>query len=377
MPAFHVVPVRSLPVSRPVFHQYQDPANLVWLEAAARLGISVRRSDEAYASWDGEGTLTLATDAQLDADDCLAQMLFHEICHLLVAGEEARHRPDWGLDNTSPRDLVHEYATNRLQAALAQGYGLRDFMAVTTVWRRYYDALPADPLAAGDDAAIPLARAGLERARRSPYREVLHEALEATARLADTLRPWIANDSLWSRTRGKHPAGFRLHADAARRCADCAWSLRQRGNTLGCRMTHAGCEPVDYRLVPAERTKSLRLVAAQQACEHFEPVLSEEDCAGCGACCHRGFDVVDVGASERFARRHPELIERRTEERCVVPRPDGRCVALDGDGTAMAPWRCRYYAERPRSCRDFAVGGDACLIARRRCGIRAPDGAGK
>src|SRR5687768_17342745 len=129
-------------------------------------------------------------------------MIFHELCHLLVSGEAARGKIDWGLDNTSPKDLVYEYATNRLQAALAQAYGLRSFMAVTTMWRAYYDALPRDPLARGDDAAIPLARAGMQRARCAPYRDVLHAALSATASLADTLRPLASEESLWHFTQG-------------------------------------------------------------------------------------------------------------------------------------------------------------------------------
>jgi hypothetical protein len=123
-------------MARTIQSNYQDPADLLWLQAAAALGIAVQRSADAYAAWDGRGTLTLASAEHLDPDDCLAQMIFHEVCHLLVSGEAARNLPDWGLDNTSAKDLVYEYATNRLQAALAQAYGLRDFLAVTTVWRQ-------------------------------------------------------------------------------------------------------------------------------------------------------------------------------------------------------------------------------------------------
>lgn len=358
-------------MSRPVHSTYQDPADLIWLKAAAGLGIRVRRSAEAYASWDGQGTLTLATAEHLDADDCLAQMLFHEFCHLLVSGEAARKRPDWGLDNTSPRDLVFEHATNRLQAALAQGYGLREFMAVTTIWRSYYDALPRDPLAPGDDPAIVLAREGLQRARQDPYRAVLHGALEATARLASVLRPLADSTSLWQRTRGEHPTGLRLHADATLQCADCAWAVRQRSGKLGCRQTHVGCEPADYRLHASPPLPSLRFEAIQQACEYFEPLLQPGDCQSCGACCHRGFDVVDVAANERFVQRHPDLVSLRESGHYVVPRPQGRCVALEGQGTAEAPYLCRHYRDRPQACRDFALAGDACLVARRRCSISA------
>jgi hypothetical protein len=355
-------------VQRSIQAGYQDPADLVWLQAASALGITVVRSADAYASWDGAGTLTLASDAYLDADDCLAQMIFHELCHLLVSGEEARASVDWGLDNTSPKDRVYEHATNRLQAALAQAYGLRTFMAVTTMWRAYYEALPRDPLAPGDDAAIPLARSGLERARHAPYRTILHAALSATAALADVLRTVAPADSLWHFTQGRHPAGFRLHRTATLQCGDCAWAITRRGK-IECRRTRPGCTPVDYSLDDGAGVQNrVRLDPAQAACEYFELPLTQESCFSCGACCHRGFDVVEVAANERFARRHPELIEVRNADRRVVPRPDGRCVALGGSGTATEPYLCRHYDERPRSCRSFELGGDACLLARQRCG---------
>jgi hypothetical protein len=344
----------------------QDAADLIWLQAASALGITVARSAAVYASWDGKGTLTLASDEFLDPDDCLAQMILHELCHLLVSGEQARAQVDWGVDNTSPKDLVYEYATNRLQAALSQAYGLRTFMGVTTMWRPYYDALPRDPLASGDDAAIALARAGLERARAAPYRDILHTALSATATLADTLRPVAEDDSLWRFTRGSHPAGRRLHADAELRCADCAWAI-VRAKGIECRQTRQGCAPRNYSLDSGPGSApARRLDPAQQACEHFERKLTQEDCFRCGACCHKGFDVVEVKPTERFARRHPDLIEVRSAERYVVPRPEGRCVALIGNGSPAGPYLCRHYDERPRSCRDFELGGDACLVARQR-----------
>jgi hypothetical protein len=347
----------------------QHAADAIWLRAAQALGITVVRSADAYASWDGNGTLTLASDEYLDPDDCLAQMIFHELCHLLVSGEQARHQPDWGLDNTSPKDLVYEYATNRLQAALAQAHGLRTFMGVTTMWRRYYDALPRDPLAAGDDAAIPLARKGLQVARQAPYREVLHAALAATATLADELRPRSASNALWHFTLGEHPTGFRLHREQERRCGNCAWAHVRRGK-IECRMTQPGCRPPNYSLGDVKATVcTVRLEVEQQACEHHEAPLTQDDCFRCGACCHRGFDVVEVGHSERFAKRHPHLIEIRSAERCVVPRPGGSCIALVGNGSVDEPYLCKHYEERPRSCRDFEVNGEACLIARRRAGV--------
>ncbi|NLY95693.1 MAG: YkgJ family cysteine cluster protein, partial [Myxococcales bacterium] len=64
-------------------HAYVDPLDAIWLAVARAFGLRVERSDEVYASTDGEGTLTLGTRETLDPDDCLAQMIFHELCHAL------------------------------------------------------------------------------------------------------------------------------------------------------------------------------------------------------------------------------------------------------------------------------------------------------
>ncbi|MEJ7593816.1 MAG: hypothetical protein WKF77_19935 [Planctomycetaceae bacterium] len=70
-----------------------------------------------------------------------------------------------GTFNTSKRDLVYEFACHRLQAALSAPFGLRAFMAVTTSWRPYWDALPEDPLKDGDDPAIAIAQTGFQLAQ--------------------------------------------------------------------------------------------------------------------------------------------------------------------------------------------------------------------
>ena len=94
------------PMSREVRFQYQDPLDAVWLGAAARVGLRVNRSNEVFAATDGRGVLTLGEEATLDADDCLAQMIFHELCHSLVQGPDSFTVPDWGLDNVAPGDEV-------------------------------------------------------------------------------------------------------------------------------------------------------------------------------------------------------------------------------------------------------------------------------
>ncbi|MGV2339961.1 MAG UNVERIFIED_CONTAM: hypothetical protein LVR18_40205 [Planctomycetaceae bacterium] len=156
---------------RSIVHRYQDPVDLIWLRAAADLGLEVQRSADAYAAYDGKGTLTISVADEFDPDDSLAQMIFHEICHWLVSGIHAREQPDWGLSNTSRRDLVYEYACHRLQAALAAPFGLREFMAVTTTWRPYWDALPDNPLKDGDDPAIAIAQTGFQLAQNAPFHD--------------------------------------------------------------------------------------------------------------------------------------------------------------------------------------------------------------
>ena len=80
---------------RSIVHRYEDPVDLIWLQAAKDLGLDVQRSTDAYAAYDGKGTLTISVAAEFDADDSLAQMIFHEICHWLVSGLRAKDLPAW------------------------------------------------------------------------------------------------------------------------------------------------------------------------------------------------------------------------------------------------------------------------------------------
>jgi len=313
--------------------------------------MQVRRSSEVYASWDGARELTLSEASGFDPDDSLAQLIFHEICHSLVAGPIGRKKPDFGLDNTSDRDLVFEHACHRLQAALSTPFGLRAFFAVTTEWRPYWDALPKDPLAYSEDPAVPIAKRAFLEAQTSPFNEVLNEALSDTATIAALARKAAPEDSLWALTRAQHPSGFLAHADASKRCESCAWS-RARGTKLRC--------------LQAQRAgkTSLLLAADQAGCELWEPRLTEDSCKTCGACCREGFDRVELKRGDRLRKVRPDLI---SEDRwgVFVPRPDGRCLPLVGNGEEF-PYRCSVYADRPSSCADFEIGSSACLVARRR-----------
>jgi hypothetical protein len=185
---------------RVIDRRYEDPLDIIWRHASSRVGMRLKRSDEVFASWDGQGTLTLSSSEHFDADDSLAQLIFHEMCHALVEGAVGQNQPDWGLCNTDERDLVREHAAHRLQAALTAPWGLRAFFAVTTQWRPYYDALPDDPLQDGADPAIVLAQAASKRAAAEPWSTALQQALCSTAAVADLVRDWSDESSLWRGT---------------------------------------------------------------------------------------------------------------------------------------------------------------------------------
>lgn len=182
---------------RAVLHRYTDPLDEIWLGTALAMGLTVVRTQDAYASTDGNCRLLIGESHTLDADDCLAQMIFHELCHALVQGPGAFALPDWGLCNQSDRDVVREHACLRAQAHLAHQVGLRRFLAPTTEHRAYFDPLPDEPLAA-DEPAAELARVAVARARKAPFAPHLDAALVASAKLLRAARPFCLDDSLLS-----------------------------------------------------------------------------------------------------------------------------------------------------------------------------------
>lgn len=173
---------------RAIRARYVDPLAEVWLAAAARFGWTVVRNPDAYAAWDGAATLTIGSADTLDADDSLAQMIFHEACHAITQGPARERQPDWGLDNITTVDAWREHAALRLQRTLARRHGLDRFFAPTTVYREFWDALPADPLADRDDPTVIEAIAALARADRAPWQPALTDALVATA---DVKPEWV------------------------------------------------------------------------------------------------------------------------------------------------------------------------------------------
>ena len=179
---------------RSVRYAYIEPLDAIWLTVAARVGFKVNRSGDVYASSDGQGVISIGDAQTLDPDDCLAQMILHELCHSMVEGHQSLTKPDWGLDNETARDEARELACVRLQAALAGEYGLRRVLAPTTEFRAAYDALPADPMCGGSDPSIELAQLGLSRAREAPWGPHLHAGLRATRGLLRIAKDFGARD---------------------------------------------------------------------------------------------------------------------------------------------------------------------------------------
>ena len=177
---------------------YQDPIEITWRYAARQCGIEVQRHPDVFAAWDGLSVLQIGTADTLDADDSLAQMILHELCHALVAGPDGFKQMDWGLDYDCPEHQVYERASLRLQAAFADEVGMRSFFASTTDFREYFDQLPADPLSkSGNDPAAALAREGMQHAERIGWLLPIRTALGRTAAIAEQIQTIADDGSLW------------------------------------------------------------------------------------------------------------------------------------------------------------------------------------
>lgn len=340
-------------MSREVRHRYVDPLAQIWVDCATRLRLRVVRSPDAYASYDPDTrTLLIGDDASLDPDDSLAQMIFHELCHALVQGEDAFERRDWGLDNESDRDAWREHACLRTQAALAARHGLRAFFAPTTDYRAdFWDHLAADPLAERADPSVQAAILALRRAALPPWAPALGDALAATARVVAAVGAPTDPTSLLALATpapAPHPTGLPAGA-AAGTCGDCAWRFEQRG-AARCRQAEARVDP------------------AWPACERWEPAL---DCQTCGACCRAAYHAVEVSRRDPAVARRPDYIVTHGD-RLEVRRAGDRCAALTGGEVVAATttrYACAIYDDRPRTCRDFTLGSAHCLTARRRVGL--------
>jgi hypothetical protein len=182
---------------RPIRSRYVDPYEVIWLATARRLGLVIGRDPAIFSLTLGDGILWLGPRDDLDPDDTLAQMLFHELCHWFTNGIETFHQADWGFD-LGDDDDPREFACLRLQAWLADRFELRAMFSPTGKFRAYFDRIPADPLAPLDDSpgeaeVLALALRAIETSRREPYAAIVDAGLAATARLRETLRAFEAD----------------------------------------------------------------------------------------------------------------------------------------------------------------------------------------
>ena len=184
-------------MSRTIDCYYHDPLTLIWTRCLKSLNIQLERSEQVFASWDGQGTMTLSTPEHFDPDDHLGQLILHELCHALTEGPKSWTLTDFGLENIDDRDLDRELVAHRLQATLSDFVHLRGFFAITTEWRPYYDALGPNPLIEGPDHLLIPAKMGLYRALSHPFRTHILQALEQTAALQRLLAPLSESHSLW------------------------------------------------------------------------------------------------------------------------------------------------------------------------------------
>lgn len=198
---------------RPVTARYQDPVDLIWFATARRLGLHIRRNPAIFSATDGSGLLELGPRDSLDADDSVAQMVLHELCHWATNGLETFRERDWGFDLDAELDW-REHSCLRLQAAITSLHGLRALLAPTSGFREYYDAIPDDPFAPLDDSpreqqVVELARLAFRRIQAPPLGGPVAEALHATAAIRGVVRGFLGDyatdlpddplPSLWAR----------------------------------------------------------------------------------------------------------------------------------------------------------------------------------
>ena len=141
-----------------------------------------------------------------------------------------------------------------------------------------------------------------------------------------------------------HPLGLAFSA-GKNVCGSCFWAKLKGPGPKVLRCAAAGYQ----RISPQWR-----------GCANFE---EEPECLDCGACCGPAYDAVEVSRRDPVRKKQPAWIEHVGGRYQVLRRADNHCQALRADN------RCRIYADRPRCCRDFEVGEENCLFARRRLGF--------
>jgi hypothetical protein len=227
---------------------------------------------------------------------------------------------------------------------LAARHGLRAFFAPTTDYRAdFWDHLPADPLADRGDRSVQAAILAMRRAVTPPWAPALEDALRATAQIAKAVRS-SDRSTLWSLvTEARvHPTGLPL-GEAEHSCRTCAWRYLDA--------TRSRCRQADKKRVDPD----------WPACERWEAAL---DCQDCGACCRAAYHAVEVSPRDPVLKRRPGFV-LTIGTRHEIRRAGDRCAALEGDGR----YHCVIYDDRPKTCRDFTLGSENCLTARRRVGL--------
>jgi hypothetical protein len=145
-------------------------------------------------------------------------------------------------------------------------------------------------------------------------------------------------------TVGKHPLGLDFGC-ATKDCGECAWSKMR------------GPGPKVLRCLAAQNR---RVEAKWRSCNNWEAALS---CLDCAACCGPAYDVVEVSPRDPVRHSQPDWIVKKEGRYQMKRRKDNHCRALLSDN------RCQIYEDRPRCCRDFSLGAENCLFARRRLGF--------
>lgn len=155
---------------------------------------------------------------------------------------------------------------------------------------------------------------------------------------------WIAVEGIPPR----HPTGLPA-GSANATCGSCAWRFEQRGSSR--------CRQADAKLDDTWR-----------ACERYE---AELDCQTCGACCRAAYHSVEVTPRDPVVKAQPAFVIDRGHY-LELRRSGDRCAALEGgivEHGKTTRFHCVIYDDRPKTCRDFTLGGAHCLTARRRVGL--------
>mgnify|MGYP001605348030 CR=1 FL=1 len=92
------------------------------------------------------------------------------------------------------------------------------------------------------------------------------------------------------------------------------------------------------------------------------------DCLACGACCLHAGGVLLLDQDVARLAAHLGLTEAEVRIR-TKGRDDPACVFLDWQSQLAGGTRCTVYEARPQVCRDYPVGGAACLRERKNIGL--------